>query len=125
MRVFADLDDDGSQLLATAKPDSAGTHGYYQKGQIVGNASAAAAATAGWQCSTSGWLAAAWASSTAYSILGRIVTNDSGKMYQLITAGTSAGSGGPTGTSADITDGTCHWKYIGVKAVFITLAVTS
>lgn len=125
MRVFADLDDNGTQLLATAKPDTSGTHGYYQRGQVVTNASAAAGQVAGWQCSTTGWLAAAWTSSTAYSILGRIVTNDTGKMYQLITAGTSAGSGGPTGTTADITDGTCHWKYVGVKAVFVAMAVTS
>jgi hypothetical protein len=126
MRAFADLDDDGACLLATAKPDTAGTHGYYAKGVTVLNSgTTGAAATAGWQCSTAGWLAAAWTITTAYAILGRIVTNDTGKIYELITAGTSAGSGGPTGTGTDITDGTCHWKYIGVKAVFVTLAVTS
>lgn len=124
MRVFADLDDDG-QKIAVYKPDTSGTHGYYARGQIIGNGIAAATLTAGWQCSAAGWLAAGWAASTAYPILGRIVTNDSGKMYELITAGTSASSGGPTGTSSNITDGSCHWKYIGVKAAFVTLGVTS
>ena len=58
----------------------------------------------------------AWAPTTAYAAgapfsPGDIVTNDSGKFYTCITAGTSAGSGGPTGTGADITDGTAHWQY--------------
>jgi hypothetical protein len=100
MRVFADVDDTGSELLATAKPDTAGTHGYYEKGQIVFNASAAVSATAGWQCSTSGWLAAPWVGSTHYRIVGLIVTNDSGKMYELVKAGTSGTTGGPVGNGA-------------------------
>lgn len=54
---------------------------------------------------------AAWQLSHAYTV-GQRATNDTGKAYEVITAGTSAGSGGPTGTSADITDGTVHWKYI-------------
>jgi lysophospholipase L1-like esterase len=56
----------------------------------------------------------AWAASTAYT-LGQQRNNDSGKVYEVITAGTSAGSGGPTGTGADITDGTVHWKYVGAQ----------
>lgn len=53
----------------------------------------------------------AWASGTAYA-LGDRRTNAS-RCYECITAGTSAGSGGPTTTAADITDNTAHWKYIG------------
>jgi hypothetical protein len=56
-------------------------------------------------------LVPAWASGTAYKI-GEVVTNDTGKMYRCITAGTSAGSGGPTGTLADITDNSAHWAYV-------------
>lgn len=56
-------------------------------------------------------LANSWANTHAY-VLGDRVTNSS-KVYQVITAGTSAGSGGPTTTVADITDGTVHWKYLG------------
>lgn len=42
-----------------------------------------------------------------------VVTNDGGRKYICITAGTSAGSGGPTGTGTDITDGTVHWRFLG------------
>ncbi|MBI5543607.1 MAG: DUF3383 family protein, partial [Deltaproteobacteria bacterium] len=54
---------------------------------------------------------AAWVISTAYAV-GAKRKNDTNKVYECITAGTSAGSGGPTGTSQDITDGTCHWRYV-------------
>jgi len=53
----------------------------------------------------------AWASSTAYTV-GQYRTNAS-RVYVCRTAGTSAGSGGPTTTSSDITDGTAHWRYLG------------
>lgn len=55
-----------------------------------------------------------WAPTTAYT-LGQQRTN-AGRCYQVITAGTSAGSGGPTTTAADITDGTVHWRYLGEGA---------
>lgn len=35
-------------------------------------------------------------------------------LYQCITSGLSAGSGGPTGTGSNIIDGTVHWKFVGV-----------
>lgn len=51
-----------------------------------------------------------------------VVTNDSGKLYACIGAGTCAGSGGPTGTGANIADGGAHWAYIGtILAVNWTL----
>ena len=49
-----------------------------------------------------------WAASTAY-VVGSKVVNDSGKVYQCDTAGTSAGSGGPTGTGSDIADNSARW----------------
>ena len=55
--------------------------------------------------------ATAWVASTAYDTVGTVVTNDSGRRYTLTTAGTSASSGGPTGTGTGITDGTCVWDY--------------
>jgi uncharacterized phage protein gp47/JayE len=55
--------------------------------------------------------AAAWASSTAY-VLGDRRTHD-GNVYQVTTAGTSASSGGPTGTDAAIADNTVVWRYLG------------
>ncbi len=56
----------------------------------------------------------AWAISTAYTVGQRRVNG--GNLYEVITAGTSAGSGGPSGTGSDITDGTVHWKYVAAAA---------
>lgn len=52
---------------------------------------------------------ATWAGTTAY-VVNKMIKNGS-TFYRCITAGTSAGAGGPTGTSADITDGSVHWEY--------------
>ena len=118
LRVFNPLDDGQEAMRASANPATSGVHGFYTRGDFVGNSVAATGAPSGWTCTTTGWLAPAWAISTAYGVPGMLVTNDSGKIYELVTAGTSAGSGGPTGTGSAITDGTCVWNYIGVKAVF-------
>ena len=60
-----------------------------------------------------------WQPSTAY-LVNDVVSNDTGKVYVCITAGTSAASGGPTGTSADITDGSVHWNYYGTPPENLT-----
>lgn len=52
-----------------------------------------------------------WTAATVYSI-GNVVVN-SGRVYRCTTGGTSAGSGGPTSTSASITDNTAVWAYLG------------
>jgi hypothetical protein len=57
---------------------------------------------------------AAWTAATAYAI-GDRVTNDSDKVYQATTGGTSAGSGGPTGTTTGIADNTVVWDYQGTR----------
>lgn len=46
---------------------------------------------------------------------GQLVTSDTGpvKVYKCITSGTGSTTTGPTGTGANITDGTAHWKYQG------------
>lgn len=64
--------------------------------------------------------ATAWVATTAY-VVGDVRTNSS-KIYRCITAGTSAGSGGPTGTGTDITDGTVHWRYLGDGTGYVTVA---
>lgn len=66
-----------------------------------------------WQTLADGTLAnlVAWASTTLYAIGDRRSNNT--RAYEVITAGTSAGSGGPTTDSDDITDGTAHWKFLG------------
>lgn len=57
----------------------------------------------------------AWAPSTSYSATPgsrSVVTNDGGRAYICITAGSSASSGGPSGIGADITDGAAHWAFL-------------
>ena len=51
-----------------------------------------------------------WAASHAYAVNAIAAAN--GNFYQATTAGTSAASGGPTGTGAAITDGSVVWKYL-------------
>lgn len=58
-----------------------------------------------------------WASTTAYVVDDR--RTNASRSYVCITAGTSAGSGGPTTTSLDITDGTVHWRYLGEGAAVV------
>ena len=53
-----------------------------------------------------------WAASTSYAV-GAYV-NNGGKSYIATTAGTSASSGGPSGTGTSITDGSVVWDYVGV-----------
>lgn len=53
-----------------------------------------------------------WAGSTAYA-LDEFVTNGTNQ-YKCTTAGTSAASGGPTGTGSGIIDGTAVWEYCSV-----------
>ena len=62
-----------------------------------------------------------WILTHAYHVDDR-VTNETGKVYQCITAGVSAGAGGPTGTTADITDNTVHWKYVTTNDITINWA---
>lgn len=57
------------------------------------------------------FLGNAWQQSTLYAV-GDFVTNDGGKYYLCTAGGTSASSGGPTGSgAAAITDGTVTWLY--------------
>jgi len=55
----------------------------------------------------------AWTITTGY-VIGDLVTNG-GKVYQCTIAGTSAGSGGPTGTSTTTaeTDNDVSWRFLG------------
>jgi hypothetical protein len=51
-----------------------------------------------------------WQPSTFYAVGNRVVLG--GNVYECDTAGTSHTSGGPTGTGADIADGTAQWDYV-------------
>jgi hypothetical protein len=70
----------------------------------------AGAGSASWGCF--GKIArTAWAGLTAYS--RGDIRAVGGYEYLCITAGNSAASGGPSGYTQDITDGTVHWAYLG------------
>lgn len=52
-----------------------------------------------------------WAGGTLYNTVGARYQNG-GNIYAVSAAGTSAASGGPTGTGASIVDGTVTWSYV-------------
>lgn len=56
-----------------------------------------------------------WIALHAYATVGERARNGLG-LYEVITAGVSAASGGPTGSGTDITDGTVHWSAV-IEAV--------
>lgn len=62
-----------------------------------------------------------WAATHAYTV-GQGATNG-GNNYQCIGAGTSASSGGPTGTGSSITDGTVTWMYLSAGPALIDYTV--
>jgi hypothetical protein len=65
-----------------------------------------------------------WLGSSAYALGDNCVNG--ANLYECITAGTSASSGGPTGTGTDITDGTAHWRYAdSVSNILTTTAPTT
>jgi len=66
---------------------------------------------AGATCHIQGLCSQAWQASTPYVLNQQV--NNGGNTYICTTAGTSAGSGGPTGTGSGITDGTAVWNYVG------------
>jgi lysophospholipase L1-like esterase len=63
--------------------------------------------------------AGSWAPGTAYTS-GAVVKN-AGNFYLCTTGGTSASSGGPTGTGSSISDGSgaLTWQYLGVVVSFV------
>lgn len=65
----------------------------------------------------------AWAASTAY-VTGNIVGNGA-YSYICKTSGTSAGSGGPTGTGVSITDGSVVWDFYALQTAPVINAFTT
>lgn len=54
-----------------------------------------------------------WTLTTPYLVGDRVING--ANVYVVTTAGTSAGSGGPTGTGTGIADGTVVWSYVSAK----------
>ena len=63
----------------------------------------------GFTCGLTASAAPAWVALTAYTV-GQYRTNGANQ-YKCTAAGTSASSGGPTGTGSGITDGSVTWDY--------------
>ena len=61
----------------------------------------------------------AWIASNVTAV-GQYCTNG-GNTYKCTAAGTTAASGGPTGTGSGIVDGTVTWNYIGAGQLFDVL----
>jgi len=59
--------------------------------------------------------ATAWVALTGYAV--GVVRKNGANLYVSTIAGTSAASGGPTGTTGNITDGTVIWRFLCVGAV--------
>lgn len=70
---------------------------------------------------------AAWNDATPYVVGDYVTNNDAGtdRVYICIDPGTSAGSGGPTGTGASIVDNTVIWRYVGDGTGAIGVAASS
>lgn len=66
---------------------------------------------------------AAWLPVTLYGLNER-VTNG-GNCYICITAGVTAGAGGPTTTDPDIIDGAAHWRFLGEGVAAADVAATA
>lgn len=102
-------------LAATLTDASANNSGLARFYRIMSGTQGGASTTGAEQ----GLVGQNWAASTAY-LLNQHVINDSSKVYKCTTAGTSAGSGGPTGTAGSgITDGTAVWGYVGTADLVI------
>ncbi len=92
-----------------------GTAGPLAPGASLSTVQARASAMCTWQITVTNspaLLVPAWATGAAKKKGEPVIAN--GNVYRCITAGTTAGSGtGPSTTSADITDNTAHWAYVG------------
>lgn len=115
VNVFGDSD----APKATTNPADT-PHGFYGQGDVVWRGNPASSLSMGWVCSVGGYIAPAWSGSSNYS-KGALIWADTDKIYECVVAGVSGGSGGPTGTGGEITDGTVTWRYIGSKAAFFGL----
>jgi hypothetical protein len=114
--VFSGIDLSPTVHYANVLPSN-GIMGVYARGDIAVRDGAASGGISYFQCVTGGRLAPNWVASTVY-VAGDLVKNDTTRIYECVTGGTSAGSGGPTGTGSSISDGTVTWRYLSPAAVF-------
>lgn len=95
---------------------SDGSVGVYATGDILPNAATSETAPAYYQCIRPGRLAQRWSALSSFDIADLVAVGDA--VYVCTRAGRSGISGGPTGTSTAIPDGTALWRHLGPKAAF-------
>lgn len=118
LRISTPLSQGEDDWYCNGDPATVLGGGFVAEGQRVASSAASSSTTSGYVATAEGYNASAWVAATAY-LIGQLVNNDTGKVYECLTAGTSAGSGGPTGTAASgITDNTAVWGYIGTLATW-------
>jgi hypothetical protein len=108
----------GENIYANRASTPTDTDVCWVNGDKIIDTVAPSSGTHEWIVSTTGApTPGAWVLSTAY-VIGDTVLNDTNNIYICTVAGTSAGSGGPTGTGTGITDNTVTWDYVSELAVF-------
>jgi hypothetical protein len=104
-------------LYGQPTPGDIPASGLHYVGSTLQYATISAGGYLGAVCVVSGMsVSGDWAASTAYAV-GVRVSNGT-NVYEVTTAGTSASSGGPTGTGGAISDGTVTWQYLSPLAVW-------
>lgn len=106
---MADAASGQKALLGTwqdAAADATGLARYYRIYESTGTT-----------CKMQGLISMDWEASTAYALNTHV--SNGGNVYVCTTAGTSAGSGGPTGTGTGISDGTAVWDFVGVEELVL------
>lgn len=118
---FWPLFDSSAGPISTKLPGTdGGNYGKHFRGEMVTHATAAAGSAIGWVCTRSGMIAPAWTAG-ATVVEEDIRANGANNVYICTTGGTTAGSGGPTGTGTGIADNTAVWSYLCPLATFGTI----
>ena len=69
--------------------------------------------------------ATAWLATTAYSVGDYRQNGATANLYVVVIAGTSAGSGGPSGEGTAIVDGSVTWRWVGLGEGYNTVDATA
>jgi hypothetical protein len=99
-----------------------GSYFHYHRDEVEGNYIGQIASDGTvrvWDCDdgaekTVYYAAVPWVANTAYKVDDEV--HNGANLYVCKTAGTSAGSGGPTGTGAGISDNTVTWEYFDTSS---------
>ncbi|UTV53233.1 major capsid protein P2 [Burkholderia arboris] len=110
MQAFAQLNDPTKNNMVLKQLQTAISFPYAQDNDVPLAVGRAGAIIKKLFIHQSNYASAAWAATTAYTV-GTQVSNG-GNVYLCTVAGTSAGSGGPSGNGTAIVDGGVTWQYV-------------